>query len=309
MTDAPPILGVVGPTASGKTDLALALAQRLPVEILVADSRQAVRGMDVGTAKPDAAARATVRHHLLDLVDPDQPFSVAEWVDAARTAVADIVVRGRLPMLVGGTGLYVEALLHGHDYAVQAWSPQIRVTLADRLDVEGLEPIADELTTLDPVTAARTDLHNPRRVLRALERALGGGAAPRADPWAGRVALVGLSRPRDVLVGRIDERARWLFERGGLLDEVRGLLDAGYTPDLRPMSGHGYGEAAAHLAGTLTLDEAIERTARRTRQYAKRQVTWFRREARVRWLAADSRAGNDPVLVDEAERLVRAALS
>ena len=249
------------------------------------------------------------RHHLLDLVDPDQPFSVAQWVDAARTAVADIVARGRLPMLVGGTGLYVEALLHGHDYAVQAWSPEIRVTLAERLDAEGLEPLADELATLDPATAARTDLRNPRRVLRALERALGGGAAPRADPWAGRVALVGLSRPRDVLVGRIDERARWLFERGGLLDEVRGLLDAGYTPDLRPMSGHGYGEAAAHLAGTLTLDEAIERTARRTRQYAKRQLTWFRREPRVRWLAADSRAGNDPVLVDEAERLVRAALS
>ena len=309
MTDAPPILGVVGPTASGKTELALALAQRLSLEILVADSRQVVRGMDVGTAKPDSAARAAVPHHLLDLVDPDQPFSVALWVDAARAAVDDLVARGRLPMLVGGTGLYVEALLHGHDYAAQAWSPEVRTTLAERLDVDGLDPLAQELATLDPATAARTDLRNPRRVLRALERALGGAGMPRADPWAGRVALVGLSRPREVLVRRIDERARWLFERGGLLDEMRGLLAAGYAPDLRPMSGHGYGEAAGFLAGTLTLEEAIGRTARRTRQYAKRQLTWFRREPRVMWLAAASRDGDDPALVDEAERLLRAALS
>ena len=309
MTDAPPILGVVGPTASGKTDLALALAQRLPVEILVADSRQAVRGMDVGTAKPNPAARATVPHHLLDLVDPDERFSVALWVDAARAAVADVVARGRLPMLVGGTGLYVEALLHGHDYAAQAWSPEVRAALVERLEVEGLAPLAHELAALDPATATRTDLNNPRRVLRALERALGGGGIPLADPWAGRVALVGLSRPREVLVRRIDERARWMFERGGLLDEVRALLAAGYGPDLRPMSGHGYGEAAAHLGGTLTLEEAIERTARRTRQYAKRQLTWFRREPRVMWLVAAGRAGNDPALVDEAERVLRAAFS
>jgi tRNA dimethylallyltransferase len=309
MTDAPPILGVVGPTASGKTELALALAQRLPVEILVADSRQAVRGMDVGTAKPNPAARATVPHHLLDLVDPDDPFSVALWVDAARASVADVVARGRLPMLVGGTGLYVEALLHGHDYAAQAWSQEVRAALVERLEVDGLAPLAHELAALDPVTATRTDLNNPRRVLRALERAHGGGGIPRADPWAGRVALVGLSRPREVLVRRIDERARWLFERGGLLDEVRALLAAGYGPDLRPMSGHGYGEAAAHLGGTLTLEEAIERTARRTRQYAKRQLTWFRREPRVMWLVAAGRAGNDPALVDEAERVLRAALS
>jgi tRNA dimethylallyltransferase len=309
MTDAPPILGVVGPTASGKTDLALALARRLPVEILVADSRQVVRSMDIGTAKPDAAARAAVPHHLLDLAAPDQPFSVALWVDAARAAVADIVARGRLPMLVGGTGLYVEALLHGHDYASQAWAPEVRAELTERLQAEGLGPLADELALLDPAIAAATDLRNPRRVLRALERARVGGAAPGGEPWAGRVALIGLSRPRDVLRRRIDRRARWLFEQGGLLDEVRGLIDAGYGPELRPMSGHGYREAAAHLAGELTLDEAIELTARRTGQYAKRQQTWFRREPRIIWLAAGSRAGDDPALVDEADRLLRAALS
>lgn len=309
MTDAPPLLGVVGPTASGKTDLALALAHRLPVEILVADSRQVVRSMDIGTAKPDAAARAAVPHHLLDLADPDQPFSVALWVEAARAAVEDIDDRGRVPMLVGGTGLYVEALLHGHDYASQAWAPEIRAELTERLDAEGLAPLADELALLDPAIAAETDLRNPRRVLRALERARSGGAAPGGEQWAGRVALVGLSRPREVLARRIDQRARWLFEHGRLLDEVRGLIDRGYGPELRPMSGHGYREAAAHLAGELTLEEAIELTARRTRQYAKRQQTWFRREPRIMWLSAGANAGDDPTLVDEADRLLRAALS
>lgn len=304
-----PLLGVVGPTASGKTDLALSLAGRLPVELLVADSRQVVRHMDVGTAKPDARARRAVPHHLLDLADPDQPFSVALWVDAARRAADDVVARGRLPMLVGGTGLYVEALLAGHDYGAQGWSPETRERLAERLDAEGSEPLAAELSAVDPDLAARTDLHNPRRVLRALERVLGGGAVSAGEPWPGRVALVGLSRPRDELYRRIDVRARWLFTEGGLLDEVRALQAAGYGPELRPMSGHGYREAAAVLAGNLALADAIETTARRTRQYAKRQLSWFRREPRIMWISAGAREANDPAVVDEAERLLRAALS
>jgi tRNA dimethylallyltransferase len=309
MTEQPPIVGVVGPTASGKTDLALALARRLPVEILVADSRQVVRGMDVGTAKPDAHARSAVPHHLLDLANPDEPFSVAVWVAEARRVAADVAARGRLPMLVGGTGLYVEALLAGHDYAAQGWAPDVRAALTERLAIEGLEPLAAELAAIDPAMAARTDPRNPRRVLRALERARSGGAEPAGEPWAGRAALVGLSRPRDELYRRIDARARWLFTEGGLLDEVRGLLAAGYGPELRPMTGHGYREAAAVLAGELAIDEAIAATARRTRQYAKRQLGWFRREPRIMWLAAGARDGNDPALVAEAERLVRAALS
>ena len=305
----PPILGVVGPTASGKTDLALALARRLPVELLVADSRQVVRHMDVGTAKPDARARASVPHHLLDLVDPDEPFSVALWLGAAKRTAEEVIARGRLPMLVGGTGLYVEALLAGHDYTAQGWSPEVRAVLAERLGSQGLEPLAAELEALDPGLASRTDLRNPRRVLRALERAVGGGAMPAGDPWPGRVALVGLSRPREELYRRIDVRARWLFTDGGLLDEVRELLAAGYGPELRPMSGHGYREAAAVLAGEEALGDAIETTARRTRQYAKRQLSWFRREPRIMWIGAGARDGDDPAVVDEAERLLRAALS
>ena len=304
-----PLIGVVGPTASGKTELALALARRLPVEILAADSRQVYRGMDIGTAKPDAVARSAVPHHLLDLVDPDEPFTVAEWVSSARRLVTEIGERGRIPMVVGGTGLYVEALLAGHDYEAQAWSPERREAILERLDTEGLEPLADELRTRAPAIAAATDLRNPRRVVRALERLDGGADAPRADPYRGRVALIGLSRPPDVLAARIEARARAMFERDGLLDEVRRLLDAGYGPELRPLTGHGYREAARHLAGEWSLEQAIEATARRTRQYAKRQRTWFRREPRIMWLAAGNAPADAPQLVAEAERLVRAALS
>jgi tRNA dimethylallyltransferase len=305
-----PLLGAVGPTASGKTDLALALARLLPVEILVADSRQVYRGMDIGTAKPDVAARAAVPHHLLDLADPDEPVTVAQWVRSARALLREIAGRGQLPLLVGGTGLYVSALVDGHDYESQAWSPEVRAQLTARLDAEGLEGLAAELAARAPDRAAVTDLRNPRRVVRALERVLAGGdARPRATPYPGRVALLGISRPRDVLYRRIDERARRLFESDGLLDEVAALLARGFGPELRPMTGHGYREAARHLAGEWSLEEAMAVTARRTRQYAKRQLTWFRRDARILWLQAGDRPADDPRLVAEAARVLRAAIS
>ena len=307
---APSLVGVVGPTASGKTDLALALARSWPVEILVADSRQVYRGMDVGTAKPDATARASVPHHLLDLVDPDEPFSVAQWVELARPLMRDIAGRGRIPMLVGGTGLYVTALVDGHDYASQPWSPEVRERLVDELDAEGLAPLAERLGQLDPDAAARTDLRNPRRVLRALERAEagGGGATIAADPYPGRVALLGISRAREDLYRRIDDRAAWLFANG-LLDEVRRLLDAGYGPELPPMTGHGSGEAARHLAGEWSLEEAIEVTARGTRQYAKRQLSWFRRDPRILWIPAGAEPADAASVVAAADAALHAALS
>lgn len=306
-----PLIGIVGPTASGKSELAMALARSLPVEILVADSRQVYRAMDVGTAKPDAAARAAVAHHLLDLAEPDEPFTVAHWVRTARALLPEVAARGRLPMLVGGTGLYVAALVDGHDYESQAWSPELRAVLAERLDAEGLDPLVAELAALDPQGAEAIDLRNPRRVLRALERMLAGGAAaaPRATPRPGRIALLGISRPREVLYHRIDERARRLFEADSLLDEVATLLARGIGPEQQPMTGHGYREATRHLAGEWSVEEAIDVTARRTRQYAKRQLTWFRREARILWLQAGDRPADAPALVEEATRVLRAAIS
>ena len=303
----PPIFGIVGPTASGKSELAMAVATQLQVEIVVADSRQVYRGMDVGTAKPDAVQRAAVRHHLLDLVQPDEPFTVARWVTAARELIPKIARRDRIPVLVGGTGLYVSALLDGHDYAAQPWSPAVRDRLAAELEADGLPQLAERLVRREPALAARTDLRNPLRVLRALERveAGGGGVEPRATPYPGRTVLIGLSRPRDELYRRIDERAAWLFEHGGLLDEVRRLLDAGFGPDLAPMTGHGYREAMRQLSGEWTVERAIEVTARRTRQYAKRQVTWFRRDPRITWLAAGAARGDDPAVVRQALDVLR----
>lgn len=263
----------------------MAVAARVPVEILVADSRQVYRGMDVGTAKPSAGARASVPHHLLDLVDPNESFTVAQWVEQARRLIPDIAARGRSPLLVGGTGLYVAALVDGHDYAGQAGDPGLRARLAATLESEGLDPLIERLTDVAPQVAATVDARNPRRVIRALERAEAGGEEPRRDPYPGQVTLIGLERPREVLYRRIDERAAWLFTNG-LLEEVGELLRAGHGPELRPMTGHGYAEAMRYLAGEWTLEQAIEVTARRTRQYAKRQLTWFGRDPRITWLDA-----------------------
>jgi len=305
----PPVLGIVGPTASGKTDLALAIAERIPVEIVVADSRQVYRGMDIGTAKASTSAQRRVPHHLIDVVDPDEPFTVADWVDRARALIPAIAARGRLPLVVGGTGLYVSALVDGHDYAAQPWSPLLRQRLADELETDGLETLVARLREADPDAAESIDLRNSRRVLRALERAeAGGGGAPRSSPYAGKVALVGLDRPRAVLYRRIDERAREIFA-AGLLEEVRQLRAAGYGPELRPMSGHGYAEAGAYLAGEWSLDEAVAVTARRTRQYAKRQLTWFRRDPRVTWIPLGDGPSDADEVVGRAEFALRAALS
>jgi len=285
--------------------LSLAVAERLPVEILVADSRQVYRGMDVGTAKPDRAAQAAAPHHLLDLVDPDASFTLADWLEGARQLVPQIWARGRLPLVVGGTGLYVSALVDGYRLAAQPPSADLRRELAAEAEQVGLAPLAERLRQLDPATAARTDLRNPRRVLRALERAiLAGGAAgePAADPWPGHLALIGIDRPRNVLAARIDARAAALFA-GGLLDEVARLQEAGYGPQLPPLTGHGYREAYRVLAGEWSVEQAVAETARRTRQYAKRQMTWFRRDRRIVWLAAGERPAEE--LADQAVELIR----
>ncbi|MEO8246083.1 MAG: tRNA (adenosine(37)-N6)-dimethylallyltransferase MiaA [Chloroflexota bacterium] len=304
MRPAPPLLVVVGPTASGKTDLALALARHVDVEILVADSRQVYRGMDIGTAKPDAAARAAVPHHLLDLVAPDARFTLHDWLTAARRVVGEVADRGRLPLVVGGTGLYVSALVDGYRLGGQAPDPERRADLERMLERDGLSSMADHLAAIDPDVAGRIDLRNPRRLLRAIERAeaMAQGetvSGTTREPHSGPVRMIGLRRERDVLGTRIRSRATAMFA-GGLLDEVRGLLAAGYGSELEPMTGHGYREAARHLAGEWSLEEALDVTITRTRQYARRQMTWFRREARITWLDAGDGPADAPGLVAAA---------
>ena len=302
---------MVGPTAAGKTDLSLALADQVSCEILVADSRQVYRGMDIGTAKADAMARRRVPHHLLDLVEPDQPFTVAQWVELARGRVPEIAARGRLPLVVGGTGLYVTALVDGFDFASQPWSPEVRQRLAAEFEAEGLPVLADRLARLDPASAARTDLRNPRRVLRALERAelVGHAAAGTVgfDPYPGRLALLGLRRPLAVLDRRIGERAEAMFH-GGLLDETRAFLERGLDPALPALTGHGYAEAARHLAGEWSLEQAIDVTTRRIRRYARRQMSWFRRDRRIAWFDAADRPADDTPLVRQGSDLLNRLL-
>jgi tRNA dimethylallyltransferase len=302
MRPAPPLLAIVGPTAAGKTDLALAVARQTGGEILVADSRQVYRGMDVGTAKPDAAARAAVPHHLLDLADPDTRFTLHDWLTAARQALDAVRAHDRLPVLVGGTGLYVTALVDGYALEGVAADPERRAELEGHLERAGLGSLRDRLVRLDPVAAGRVDLRNPRRVLRAIERAeAAGGAAsaPRREPYPGPVRLIGLRRDREVLDARIAARAVAMFA-GGLLDEVQALLAGGHGPELEPMTGHGYREAARHLAGEWSLQQAIEVTVLRTRQYARRQMTWFRRDPRISWLDAGDGPADAPSLVAAA---------
>ena len=305
--ESPPLAALVGPTAAGKTELSLALADRFPIEILVADSRQVYRGMDVGTAKVGEAVRARTPHHLLDLVEPSEPFTVADWVARARVLLPQIGARGRLPLVVGGTGLYTTALVDGFDFASQPWSPEVRRRLAAELETEGLQVLAERLARLDPASAARTDLRNPRRLLRALERAeLAGIAAADtvgAEPYPGRVVLLGVTRPLLVLDRRIGKRATAMFQ-GGLLDETRALLERGLDPDLPALTGHGYAEAARHLAGEWSLELAIETTARRVRRYARRQLSWFRRDRRVMWVEAGERPADDPSLVRQGSELL-----
>jgi tRNA dimethylallyltransferase len=301
----PPLVAIQGATAAGKSALAMAIAARLPVEIVVADSRQVYRGMDIGTDKPTAADRRAVPHHLLDVSDPDQDFTLAHWLAAARDLVPAIWARGRLPVLVGGTGLYVSALVDGYQLAAHSPPAEIRRELTGEVEQAGLASVAARLAALDPATAARTDLRNPRRVLRTLELVLASGMAlpqPSAQGWPGRVALIAVQRPREVLAARIDARARAMFAEG-LLDEAERLRAAGYGPELAPLSGHGYGEAFRVLSGSLSVEQAVAETARRTRQYAKRQLTWLRRDRRIVWLPA----GDGPAaqLADRATDLVR----
>jgi len=303
---------VVGPTAAGKTDLSLALADQVGCEILVADSRQVYRGMDIGTAKVGEAGRRRVPHHLLDLVAPSEPFTVARWAEMARDLIPEIAARGRLPLVVGGTGLYVTALVDGFDFASQPWSPEVRRRLTDELEAEGLDVLAERLGRLDPASAARTDRRNPRRVLRALERAELTGAPGAADtvgaaPYPGRAALLGLRRPLAILDRRIGERAAAMFH-GGLLTETRSLLERGLDPALPALTGHGYAEAARHLAGEWDLDQAIEVTARRIRRYARRQLSWFRRDRRIVWMDAGDRPADDPELVRQGSDLLNRLL-
>lgn len=305
---APPLVVIGGPTATGKTGLSLRLAEALAAEgvegeIISADSRQVYRGLDIGTAKVGPAERARVPHHGLDLVDPDEPFSVADFVRHARSALAGIAARGRIALLVGGTGLYLRAVARGLDPDRLPHDPALRAELERRLAVGGLPALVAELRRVAPARAAAVDLANPRRVVRALEAALLVGDRP-PPPFRGYPGpAIWLVLDVEPATHRrwIAARARAQFE-AGLLEEAAALR-ARYDPDLPAFSAIGYREAWAVLDGTLDLEAAIELDARRNVAFARRQRTWFRREPGAVWIDATA----DPL--PEVLRHVRSILT
>ncbi|HEX9078365.1 MAG TPA: tRNA (adenosine(37)-N6)-dimethylallyltransferase MiaA [Desulfuromonadaceae bacterium] len=285
----PKLLVICGPTASGKSDLAIRLARELDAEIVNADSMQVYRGMDIGTAKPTPEQRAVLPHHLIDVADPDHPFSAADYAIAADEAIAGIVGRGKRVIVVGGTGLYIRALLRGLVDSPSG-AGEVRRALQEEARERGNEAMLEQLRRVDPELAARIHPNNRVRIIRALEvYRLTGIPLSRRQQEHGFTARryeslqIGIHVERRELYRRIDERVERMVAEG-LLDEVRGLLAAGYGRDLKAMRAIGYKEAAACLAGEYGLAEAVELIKRDTRRYAKRQLTWFRADPDILWL-------------------------
>ena len=284
----PPLVVICGATATGKTPLSLALAERLPrAQIISADSRQVYRGMDIGTAKAAPADRARIPHHGLDLVEPDEPFTAADFQAHAMSALAAIAADDGVALLVGGTGLYLRAVARGLPLAEAGRDEHLRQQLERRLAGEGLHVLVAHLRAAAPAVAAATDLANPRRVVRALERVSVMGDRPPPVPrgYPGPVTRIGLQPDPAEHALQIARRAELQFATG-LLDEAAALRRR-FDPSLPAFSAVGYREAFGVLDGSLTRDEALARTITRTRQLTRRQQTWFRAEPGINWLPAD----------------------
>lgn len=292
-----PIVALVGPTASGKTALSIALAQMLGgadcVEIVSADAMQLYRGMDIGTAKATTHERQGIRHHQIDVLDVRDEASVAVYQREARKDIEDIMARGKVPMLVGGSGLYVSAALDELDFP--GTCVQIRAELEEIAATEGLEPLIAELRKRDPRSAAVIDLANPRRVIRALEVVRLTGKSftpvfPRHTSHYSKILHIGIKAERPFLDPRIERRARDMFENG-LLEETHDLLNHGLKEGSTARKATGYSQAIDVLEGNIDIEQAIESTAVATRHLAKKQRTWFKADKRIEWLRPDLDSG------------------
>jgi tRNA dimethylallyltransferase len=284
-----PLLAIVGPSASGKTELSLAVAERLRAEVVSVDSMLVYRGMDVGTAKPTAADLERVPHHVIDVVEPSEPFSVATYQRLACEAVEAIRARGRRPLLVGGTALYLRAV--ADDLAFPGTDAAVRSALEEEASRRGAVAMYERLAASDPVAASKIEPGNVRRTVRALEVAAitGRPFSSFASAWEtyepSRLRAAGIDVAREVLSRRIEARVGAMLE-AGLLDEVRGLVARGFGGFLTSSQAIGYAEFARHLAGELTLEEAVAGTVKRTKALARRQVAFLRRDPRIRWFEA-----------------------
>ena len=292
----PAVIAVAGPTASGKSDLGLALARRLDGEVICMDSMQIYRRMDIGTAKPTAQERAMVPHHMLDVADPTEAYAVADYAVAAERVIAEILSRGKVPILVGGTGLYLKALMDGLSLGGAGGDERLRAELNALADEPGgKERLHARLAAVDPETAARLHPNDRRRVIRALEVYEQTGVPMSRQNHAAqdrpfRVLPLVLEWPRELLYARLETRVHRMMEMG-LLSEVRALLESGVAPAAQSMQGIGYKELIPAAMGQGDVDRAVWDIIVHTRHYAKRQGTWFRAETRCVWLdACDSDA-------------------
>jgi tRNA dimethylallyltransferase len=298
-----PLLVIVGPTAVGKTEIALQLAERLGGEVVSADSRLFYHGMDIGTAKPTLEEQARVPHHLIDVSEPDEPWSLAAFQRAAVEAISGVQARGRLPLLVGGTGQYVQAVLQGWEIPAQEPDPGLRLALEHWAEEVGYAGLHQRLAVLDPPAAASIDARNMRRTIRALEVTLCTGRRfstqrqRSTSPYS--LLIIGLKRSRTELYQRVDARIESMIA-AGFVDEVQALLDQGYSPALPTLSAIGYREIIAYVQGTLTLEEAVVQMKRATRRFVRHQGAWFsEKDPRIHWLEVG------PETVDEVIRLTQ----
>lgn len=308
----PKLVCVVGTTASGKSDLAVALALRFDGEVVSADSMQIYKGFDIGTAKVTEAEMRGVAHHMLDVVPPDGAYSVADYCRDAGRAVAGILSRGRLPIVAGGTGLYVDSLIGNTLFVGEKADPAYRASLQQYVQERGADALHARLRELDPQYAEKTHANNVKRVIRAMEliRATGKtmaelSAQSRRPPLYDSVKIGLRYADRQELYRRIDRRVDAMLERG-LLDEVDGLLAQGISPAAQAMQGIGYKELAAYRAGAVTLEDAVARIKKNSRNYAKRQLTWFQRDASIVWLEAGE--GREKVF-DKAQKILEKFVS
>lgn len=285
-----PLVVIAGPTATGKTEIAVEMAQVLNGEVVSADSMLIYRYMNIGTAKPTMQEMKGIPHHLIDIIDPDEDFSVACYQQLAREAIENIHLSGKIPLLVGGTGFYIDAVLYNYDFSGAKVDEELRKSLHQMAEEKGNEAVHKLLQTYDRETAARVHVNDLKRTIRALEiykqTGTTGALFRNANKQTFRdyeVLLVGLYYEREILYRRIEARVDKMIDQG-LVEEVRGLMDAGYQRNLVAMQGLGYKEIVGFLFNEYSLDEAVQLLKRNTRRFAKRQLTWFRRYSSIKWI-------------------------
>jgi len=300
-----PLIVITGPTATGKTELAVQIASRLNGEIVSADSMQIYRYMNIGTAKPSLEERKGIAHHMIDIIDPDEEYNVALFQKQADQAIRNIAERGRLPIMAGGTGLYVNSIIYPMNFTDAVEDPDYRCYLNSLLESHGPEHLHSMLSEIDPETAARLHPNDTRRTIRALEVFHLTGKTMkdyrqnyREMETDYQLVMYGLTMDRQKLYDRINLRVDKMME-AGLVEEVEDLLAKGYSKNLISMQGLGYKEIIDYLNGIYSKDEAVEILKRDTRRFAKRQLTWFRREGRIEWLNMDQQES----IAELAERL------